>query len=91
MRLRAIACDTGATVLDGMAVWSVPCTRSHAPSEPRRFIHAHRQALVAVAVLGLGVVLFFVLDLGLYLRLSNIKSSQAQLEAWRAAQPLQPR
>ena len=43
----------------------------------------------AVAALALAVVLFFVLDLGQYLRLSTIKSSQAQLEAWRAAQPLQ--
>ncbi|AMM26899.1 pyridine nucleotide-disulfide oxidoreductase [Variovorax sp. PAMC 28711] len=43
----------------------------------------------AVAALAFAVVLFFVLDLGQYLRLSTIKSSQAQLEAWRAAQPLQ--
>lgn len=43
----------------------------------------------AVAALGLAVVLFFALDLGQYLKLSTIKSSQAQLEAWRAAQPLQ--
>ena len=43
----------------------------------------------AVAALALAVVLFFALDLGQYLRLSTIKSSQAQLEAWRAAQPLQ--
>lgn len=42
----------------------------------------------AVAALVLSVVLFFVLDLGQYLRLSTVKSSQAQLEAWRAAQPL---
>ena len=45
--------------------------------------------LWAVVALALAVVLFFVLDLGQYLRLSTIKSSQAQLEAWRAAQPLQ--
>ena len=42
----------------------------------------------AVAALALAVVLFFALDLGQYLRLSTFKSSQAQLEAWRAAQPL---
>ncbi|RZI96190.1 MAG: pyridine nucleotide-disulfide oxidoreductase, partial [Variovorax sp.] len=43
----------------------------------------------AVAALALAVVLFFVLDLGQYLRLSTVKSSQSQLEAWRAGQPLQ--
>ena len=42
----------------------------------------------AVAALAVAVVLFFALDIGQYLRLSTIKSSQAQLEAWRAAQPL---
>ncbi|MBA2675946.1 bifunctional TVP38/TMEM64 family protein/FAD-dependent oxidoreductase [Ramlibacter sp.] len=43
----------------------------------------------AVAALAFAIIAFFVLDLGQYLRLSTIKSSQAQLEAWRAAQPLQ--
>ncbi len=43
----------------------------------------------AVAALSLAVALFFALDLGQYLQLSAIKSRQAQLEAWRAAQPLQ--
>ncbi len=42
-----------------------------------------------VAALAFAVGLFFVLDLGQYLQLSAIKSRQAQLEAWRAAQPLQ--
>ncbi len=42
----------------------------------------------AVAALALAIALFFMLDLGQYLRLSTIKSSQAQLEEWRAAQPL---
>ena len=41
-----------------------------------------------VAALAVAVVLFFALDLGQYLRLSTIKSRQAELEAWRAAQPL---
>ena len=43
----------------------------------------------AVAALALAVVLFFALDLGQYLQLATIKSRQAQLESWRAAQPLQ--
>ena len=42
----------------------------------------------AVAAFAVAVALFFALDIGQYLRLSTIKSSQAQLEAWRAAQPL---
>ncbi|MEO8859477.1 MAG: FAD-dependent oxidoreductase [Burkholderiaceae bacterium] len=42
----------------------------------------------AAVALALAIVLFFTLDLGQYLKLSTIKSSQAQLEAWRAAQPL---
>ncbi len=41
-----------------------------------------------LALLG-GVVLFFALDLGQYLNLASIKERQAELEAWRAAQPLQ--
>lgn len=43
----------------------------------------------AVAALAFAIVLFFALDLGQYLQLSAIKSRQAQLDAWRAAQPLQ--
>jgi pyruvate/2-oxoglutarate dehydrogenase complex dihydrolipoamide dehydrogenase (E3) component/uncharacterized membrane protein YdjX (TVP38/TMEM64 family) len=41
-----------------------------------------------VAFLLLAVAAFYVLDLGHYFRLSTIKNSQAQLESWRAAQPL---
>ena len=40
-----------------------------------------------VGVLGF-VALFFAFDLGHYLNLATIKSRQADLEAWRAAQPL---
>ena len=44
---------------------------------------------LALGVLGAAVVLFFALDLGQYLNLEAIKARQAQLEGWRAAQPLQ--
>ena len=44
---------------------------------------------LALGVLGAAVVLFFALDLGQYLHLDTIKARQAQLEGWRAAQPLQ--
>ncbi len=42
---------------------------------------------VALALLGL-VAAFLLLDLGQYLQLSAIQSRQADLEAWRAAQPV---
>ena len=41
--------------------------------------------VVALAAL---VAAFFALDLGRYLSLAAIKSSQADLETWRAARPL---
>ena len=41
-----------------------------------------------VVVLAALVAAFFALDLGRYLSLAAIKSSQADLEAWRAARPL---
>jgi pyruvate/2-oxoglutarate dehydrogenase complex dihydrolipoamide dehydrogenase (E3) component/uncharacterized membrane protein YdjX (TVP38/TMEM64 family) len=41
-----------------------------------------------LAALAAAIAVFFCLNLGHYLKLSTIKSSQAQLEAWRAAQPL---
>ena len=44
--------------------------------------------LLALLVFGALVLAFFVLDLGQWLSLPRIKASQAQLEAWRAAQPL---
>lgn len=43
---------------------------------------------LALGVLLAAVLLFFALDLGQYLNLDAIKARQAQLEAWRAAQPL---
>ncbi len=43
---------------------------------------------LALAVLVAAVALFFVFDLGQYLSLEAIKARQAQLEGWRAAQPL---
>lgn len=44
---------------------------------------------LALGVLVAAVVLFFAFDLGQYLNLDTIKARQAQLEGWRAAQPLQ--
>ena len=44
---------------------------------------------LALAVLVAALVLFFAFDLGQYLSLEAIKTRQAQLEGWRAAQPLQ--
>lgn len=44
---------------------------------------------LALGVLGAAAALFFALDLGQYLNLEAIKARQAQLEGWRAAQPLQ--
>ena len=43
---------------------------------------------LALGVLVAAVVLFFAFDLGQYLSLEAIKARQAQLEGWRAAQPL---
>lgn len=43
---------------------------------------------LALVVLVSAVVLFYALDLGQYLNLEAIKARQAQLEGWRAAQPL---
>ncbi len=45
-----------------------------------------RWSVLLVVVLLAG--LFFALDLGQYLNLATIKARQAELEAWRAAQPL---
>ena len=44
---------------------------------------------LAVGVLAAAAALFFAFDLGQYLNLDTIKARQAQLEGWRAAQPLQ--
>ena len=44
---------------------------------------------LALGLLVAAVVLFFAFDLGQYLNLEAIKARQAQLEGWRAAQPLQ--
>ena len=44
---------------------------------------------LALGVLVAAVVLFFAFDLGQYLNLDTINARQAQLEGWRAAQPLQ--
>ena len=43
---------------------------------------------LALAVLAAAVTLFFAFDLGQYLHLEAIKERQAQLEGWRASQPL---
>ena len=42
---------------------------------------------LVVVLVGL-LLLFHLYDLGRFLSLATIKSSQADLEAWRAAQPL---
>ena len=47
----------------------------------------HKRWWFVVVLVGL-MALFYALDLGRYLSLASIKNSQADLEAWRTAQPL---
>ncbi|MBU1361879.1 MAG: hypothetical protein KJ901_24375, partial [Gammaproteobacteria bacterium] len=55
-----------------------------AAAQARRF---DRRWLLGVA-LAAAVLLFFAFDIGRYLNLQTLKDSQAELENWRAAQPL---
>ena len=49
----------------------------------------HSKRLLILAVLLAAIALFFALDLGQYLTLEAFKARQAEIEAWRAANPWQ--
>ena len=59
------------------------------PAHPdrKRLMHVDKRWWFVVLLLVL-VGLFFAFDLGHYLNLATIKSRQADLEAWRAGQPV---
>ncbi len=57
------------------------------PQEQGHEMRLDKRWWLVVVLAGL-VAAFYALDLGQYLSLATIKSRQAELEAWRAAQPL---